>query len=543
MKTRKIPGAGGSNKPEIIRRMANNERKFLHVPSANIAVCARLRGPVRAGDIRKGIDAAARIHPLLAAKVVMGSPEEAFFTRGDPSAIPLRVCPRESDTQWFDEVVHEHTVPFDPFTAPLSRFVLLSSQEVSDLVIFCQHAISDGTALVLLLRDILAHAYGTAGQSNEISPPMITDLIPKEKTGLVDRFTRGYSMGIINKRWRKDPWFFDHEDLISIHHAFWEKYAYRIVLFELEGDDAEALLAACREQDVTVGSAVTMAFLAAWQDLLEERRLGKPGLPAGDAGSIQVGTEGREGRDSDGSGPGVRLPDYSGKAGEGVREGDDSTPAGTHADREDEAGNSRKYTVVLPYDLRKRLDNPVGNVFCLFVGSVQVRTGYDRERSFWENTRDFHDQTREKIGSREFFGPAAEIECFDPTLMDAFMSYTLYAREIKKDDPRYEKLSAFAAARDNIAHILAERTLTLLPDIITTNLGRAGIPATFGDLQLEKLYFAPSASTSPLVLGGIGTGSSVTFTMNILAEKGFEEERIWMMERVRDRAMKYLGCV
>ena len=520
--------------------MANNERKFLHIPSANIAVCARLHGQVREADIRRGIDAAARIHPLLAAKVVMGSPEEAFFARGDPSAIPLRVCPRESDTQWFDEVVHEHTVPFDPSVAPLSRFILLTSGDVSDLVIFCQHAISDGTALVILLHDVLTHAYGNGGDFGEVVPPLITDCIPKAKESFVDRFTRGYSMGIINKRWRKDPWFFDHEDLLSIHHAFWEKYAYRIVLFELEGDDAEALLATCREQDVTVGSAVAMAFLAAWQDLLDERRSGKTG-----AGSVQVGTGGGEGRDRDGSGPGVKLPYYSGKAGEGVREGDDSTPAGIHADREDEAGNSRKFTVVLPYDLRKRLDNPVENVFCLFVGSIQVRAGYDRKRSFWENTRDFHDQTRQKIGSREFFGPAAEIERFDPTLMDAFMSYTLYAKEVKKDDPRYAKLSAFAAARDNIAHILAERTLTLLPDIITTNLGRAGIPATFGDLQMEKLYFAPSASTTPLVLGGIGigTGSSVTFTINILAEKGFEEERIRMMERVRDRAMRYLGCV
>lgn len=541
MTTAKSFQTGGKNHTQIIRRMANNERKFLHVPSANIAVCARLRGSVTAGDIRKGIDAAARIHPLLAAKVVMGSPEEAFFSRGDPSAIPLRVCPRESDTQWFDEVVHEHTVPFDPSVAPLSRFVLLTSGDVSDLVIFCQHAISDGTALVLLLHDVLTHAYGNGGDLGEIVPPLITDCIPKAKESFVNRFTRGYSMGIINKRWRKDPWFFDHEDLISIHHAFWEKYAYRIVLFELAGDDAETLLAACRKQDVTIGSAVTMAFLAAWQDILVERMYGGPGIPAGDAGSVEAGTGGRETRDGDGPGTGVKLPDYSGKAGEGVREGDDSTPAGTHADREDETGTSRKYTVVLPYDLRKRLDNPVGDVFCLFVGSIQVQAGYDRKRSFWENTRDFHDQTRQKIDSREFFGPAAEIERFDPTLMDAFMSYTLYAKEVKKDDPRYEKLSAFAAARDNIAHILAGRTLTLLPDIISTNMGRAAVPGSFGGLHLEKLYFAPSASTTPLVLGGIGTGSSVTFTINILAEKGFEEERIRMMERVRDRAMKYLG--
>jgi len=539
MRTGKSTHPGPENNHGIIRRMANNERKFLHIPSANIAICARLRGPVSREDIRRGIDAAARIHPLLSAKVVMRSPEEALFFRGDPSGLSLRVAPRRSDTHWFDEVVHEHSVPFNPFTGPLARFVLLTSGDVSDLVIFCQHAICDGTALVILLRDILIHACGTAGETEEIPAPLITDYIPKEKGGLVNRFVRGYSMGVINKRWRKDPWFFDHEDFLAIHRAFWDRYAYRIVLFELETGDAETLLAACREHHVTIGSAVTVAFLAAWQDMQEEKRYEEPDnaragtgivvdspqpVPGGGPDAWQANPETRE-----------KGPARTGKL------EPDLFHSGEGEGREDLEPGSRKHTIVLPYDLRKRLDDHVGDVFCLFVGSIQVRTAYYRKRSFWENARDFHELAREKIDAREFFGPAVEIERFDPTLMDAFMSYTLYAKEVKKGDPKYEKLSAFAEANDNIAHILAGRTLSLFPDIIATNMGRADIPGSFGDLELENLYIAPSASTTPLVLGGIGTDHSVTFTINILAEKGTEPERTMDMERVRDGAMKYLG--
>ena len=543
MRTGKLPGAGQKNYPEIIRRMANNERKFLHIPSANISICGRVRGPVREEDIRRGIDAAARIHPLLYAKVVMRSPEEAFFARGDPSALALRVVPRESETQWFDEVVHEHTVPFDPFTGPLARFVLLTSGEVSDIVIFCQHAICDGTALVLLLRDILAHAYGTAGEAKELLPPLITDVIPKEKGGLVNRFVKGYSMGIINKRWQKDPWFFDHEDFLAIHRAFWDRYACRIVLFELEGGDAETLLAACREHGVTIGSAVTMAFLAAWQDMLEDKRHVEPeddqvdleretGAPLETVEGGEWDT-GEENPETEEKGPGI-----TGKIESALDLADSDGGAG---EDDEEAAVPREHTIVLPYDLRNRLENPVGDVFCLFVGSIQVRTAYDRHKSFWENTGEFHAQTRKKIEDREFFGPAVEIERFEPTLMDAFMSYTLFAKEVKKGDPRFEKLSAFADATDNIAHILAGRTLSLLPEMICSNMGRAAIPESFGGLELEKLYIAPSASTTPLVLGGIGTAGSITFTINILADRGTEPERIRDMERVRDGAMKYLG--
>jgi hypothetical protein len=537
MRTGKLPGTGHQYSPEIIRRMANNERKFLHIPSANISICGRLRGFVREEDIRKGIDAAARIHPLLSAKVVMKSPEEAYLARGDPSVLSLRVVPRESDSQWFDEVVNEHSVPFDAFNGPLARFVLLTSGEVSDLIIFCQHAICDGTALVLLFRDILTHAYGTVGDAGELFPPLITDFIPKEKANLVNRFVRGYSMGIINKRWQKNPWYFDHEDFLAIHRAFWDRYAYRIVLFELEGDEADALHSACREHHVTIGSAVAMAFLAAWQDILEEKRheeeedaRADPESEAGHPlmtvpGDVPVTGQEDPGTPEKGPGSTGQIESVPGKAGE-----DD-----------EEAAVPREHTIVLPYDLRNRLDNPVGDVFCLFVGSIQLRTAYDSNRSFWENTVEFHAKTRKKIDDREFFGPAVEIERFDPTLMDAFMSFTLYAKEVKKGDPRYGKLSAFAEATDNIAHILAERTLSLLPEMISTNMGRAAIPGSFGGLELEKLYIAPSASATPLVLGGIGTGRSITFTVNILAERGSEPERIKDMERVRDGAMKYLG--
>jgi len=121
------------------------------------------------------------------------------------------------------------------------------------------------------------------------------------------------------------------------------------------------------------------------------------------------------------------------------------------------------------------------------------------------------------------------------------MSYILLAGDVPEDDPRYEKLSSFAEDTGNIAHLLARRTLSLLPEIINTNMGRAQIPDNIGDLQIEELYVAPSANTTSLVLGGIGTAHSVTFTINILTEKGTEQEKVEEAKKIRDRALEYIG--
>ena len=512
-----------ANKATIIRRMANNERKFLHIPAANISLCARIRGTVGEEDIRRGIEAVSHIHPLLAAKVVYKSPEEAFFARGDPDSLQLRTVRRDSDTQWFEEVLLEHRVPFDPSTGPMIRFILLASDQVSDLVIFSQHAICDGTALVLLLRDILNHAYNPAGEIKEIPPPLITDFIPPEKGGFRQRFVKGYSMGIINKRWQKSPHFFDHQDFLAIHRAFWNKYAYHIILFELDADQTDILHSACREHGVTIGSAITMAFLAAWQDVLEERKR-----------EVRQGTAdeaGEKGKENPGGGA-ADVTRSAGEPGENTENENEQGAPGTHCG---------EHTIVLPYDLRNRLERAVGDVFCLFVGSIQVKCTYDRRKPFWGNVQEFHAVTRQKIEAREFFGPALDIERFDPTLMDAFMSYTLLAGDVPEDDPRYEKLSSFAEDTGNIAHLLARRTLSLLPEIINTNMGRAQIPDNIGDLQIEELYVAPSANTTSLVLGGIGTAHSVTFTINILTEKGTEQEKVEEAKKIRDRALEYIG--
>ncbi|MDD1693815.1 MAG: condensation domain-containing protein [Methanoregula sp.] len=46
--------------------------------------------------------------------------------------------------------------------------------------------------------------------------------------------------------------------------------------------------------------------------------------------------------------------------------------------------------IMVPFDIRRRADPPLGEVFCLFVGSLRLPFAYAPEKSFWENTTALH---------------------------------------------------------------------------------------------------------------------------------------------------------
>ena len=90
-----------------IRKLLNNERKFLLSPSANVTVVARIRGDLRQEALRKALRRIPEKHPLLVSRIRQDE-ERAFWFVHDPEIeIPLRVVDRSSDEHWIDEVGQE----------------------------------------------------------------------------------------------------------------------------------------------------------------------------------------------------------------------------------------------------------------------------------------------------------------------------------------------------------------------------------------------------------------------------------------------------
>lgn len=139
-----------------------------------------------------------------------------------------------------------------------------------------------------------------------------------------------------------------------------------------------------------------------------------------------------------------------------------------------------------PVDLRKRLAQPVGESFGLYINLVEFFVDCEPERSFWEVAREI---------KRHFIQ-----HCDDKLLFKTLLDTTVLM--------------------DSLAPVITSDTImSHMPevkyDLSITNLGKLNFPLQYGSLKLEALY-GPVLSGIPeeIVLGVITIGGKMHFTMS-----------------------------
>ena len=440
---------------KVFRKIVGDEHKYLWNPLSNVIVVARIIGPVDETGLKNAIRKAKEMHPLVSARAVYDTAGTGWFCC-DVDDLPLRVTEWRHEDQWKEEMQFENKVPLKIFEGPLIRFVLIRSEKVSDLMVYCQHAICDGRALVYLIRNILTFM---ANPEKEAEPLPLPPLLSSEglaASGLLKgSFKKTLIKSVIKKRnsgWAKRKTDFDQEDFENIHQAYWQKHIYRVETLELTEEQTERLPAVCRQHGVTVTSALTAAFLAAHLDV---------------------------------GGPFAR----------------------------------EKRKVALPVDLRSRMREPTGDVFCYYISRILIDYGYNPRESFWTNAKVIHSLVGSAMDKTNLFEAAVMLESMDPTLINAMSSFGALAETVPKGYSRYEKLSAFAADKKNQAVILASRFLNMSPGLVLTNLGKPAIPEVFGEMTVDRMFFAPSTDKRfPMVIGSLTAGGKLVITMNYVDE-------------------------
>ena len=251
---------------EFKRRMTGPERVLLMLP-LNVMMVAKIQGAVDVEQLAAVLDRLRKRHALLAVRVVIDDNDIAWYVAEDVPEFTINTISRNAEDQWLQTVVEECKTSLPIETGPLIRFSLLHSPERSDLVFCAHHAICDRMSLTYLIRDILQQL---AEPDREVEilpePPLITrDTVPSPPpSGFI---ARGF-IGLFNKLWARKKIRFDGSDLKRPHRVFWEQNQEASVLaWESSISETKALVSRCREENVTVNSALWTAFLAAQYDV------------------------------------------------------------------------------------------------------------------------------------------------------------------------------------------------------------------------------------------------------------------------------------
>jgi hypothetical protein len=206
-------------------------------------------------------------HALLRVRITEDQDHGLWFTARGVQEIPIEIVPRQSENDWIEIHAQASTVPYEFESRPAIRFILVQSPDRSDLIILCHHIICDGMSLAYLARDLMVHL-GDPSRDVELlpAPPTIDlDNLPGDvsQSGLVKFF-----INRMNRKWAKESFFFDHQDYQVLTKAYWDTYTHGFIPIELSEAQTSALVARCRAEEVTVNSALTVAFSGA-QRLVE----------------------------------------------------------------------------------------------------------------------------------------------------------------------------------------------------------------------------------------------------------------------------------
>jgi hypothetical protein len=244
------------------RAMGATERMRLWFPNINVVMAARITGQVSVQDLREAIKTARQKHPLLGTRVELDRDGAGWFTTQGVPEIQVDVVSRTTEDDWLRRMKRELEHGWPITRGPLARFALVHAADASDLIVNAHHSICDARSLAYLLRDILAFMSEPVDllQVEPAIPVALEEGIPSSASGgLLYRLV----MQVMNKKWLRKGISFSEGDYRDLHRAFWEKHEATILSWSLTESETSALVWHCRQRQVSVNSALYVAFLAA----------------------------------------------------------------------------------------------------------------------------------------------------------------------------------------------------------------------------------------------------------------------------------------
>jgi len=224
----------------------------------------QVAGELNETRLRQALDRVQAKHPLLRCVIeeAVGVPRFVLLDRAAP--IPLRVVTRNGEDDWQREARREWVMPFEASRQPLARFVWLRGGDSNELMLVAHHCICDGFSGINLVRECLLacdqpgadlSSYDTLGGIEDIAPAAL--LADRRFLRRARWKARLFRLMLWLKRRRKS-------ERIAPDEMYFHRWS---------AGDASAFMGRCRSENVTVLTAVSVAFMQAFREV--HGRLGK----------------------------------------------------------------------------------------------------------------------------------------------------------------------------------------------------------------------------------------------------------------------------
>ncbi len=241
-----------------------NELEYLNYSMGqpyNLVVILRIKGKLTISLLEKAFVKAQKRHPLLKARLERNETKIPYLTTDGVGSMPIRVIKRQDESDAFKEFHKQLITPFnlDSKILPLFRVSLLTGDQSADLVLCCQHVVTDGMSMAFLIRDLIQYlnnpsekivVLDTPMKDVDIFTPEVRRSIPRtaSRTKFMLFFLRIYHFLIFGLRKRDKKTDSKHDDI-------------QIYSWTLTEKQTKDFLKKCKDRRISVHSAICTAFL------------------------------------------------------------------------------------------------------------------------------------------------------------------------------------------------------------------------------------------------------------------------------------------
>ncbi len=261
----------------------------------NNSMAITIKGHLQKEILRKSLEKVQKKHPILQARLDVNKEGQPYLIWGVDGPIPVEIIPRTDDDHCKKIVDEEFNIPFETgfnCVTPLIRVKLLISESVSDLIITIAHVIGDGMSLVYLFRDLI---FFMVNSKKRIKPLKVImnaeDILPSYYRKKIPKTARKFKalVWLIKK-------------LITFRNLLRklrkkgsiksDKKQRRFITRDwvLPEEQTQALIKKCKEEGVTVHSALCTIFLSDFPAIYNPVNLRKKlAYPVGESVGMYAG--------------------------------------------------------------------------------------------------------------------------------------------------------------------------------------------------------------------------------------------------------------
>lgn len=235
------------------------ERIHYYAPAINIVMALTVGGNPNIEELKTAIKKGVEKHDIFRSRVVLNEEGEGYYEPISEAVVKIELQESYEDEDWKKLIYEQERIAFDFVHGELVRFFILRKADRVQLIIIAHHLCGDGLAITYLLRDIMT-ALGNPELTIQRMPirvctekdiPKVARLKPHIR--LLVRWG--------NKQWNKKKRVFRYEEFLSMFEHYWDQHKTAVEDFVISGDALTRLQEVCRNNKITINSAIATAFL------------------------------------------------------------------------------------------------------------------------------------------------------------------------------------------------------------------------------------------------------------------------------------------